>query len=328
MTKLHRIIGCVVVLWHISGCATSIASKHVSFYQQVLFRAGEAGYSNFRIPAIVKSPDGELLAFCEGRGGDGDDFGNIDIVLKRSLDSGLTSGPLEVVLDNGEQQAGNPVPVFDLQDTQLANGPGHGIQLKNGRIVIPGNHTYGNNHEFDFSHVYFSDDHGKSWQMGGSASRHTNESMAVELASGNLMLNMRRIHNSPGPYRGVAISRDGGVSFGETYSDKSLVESQVQASVLRYTLAGPFAKNRLLFSNPASRSERKNMTIRISYDEGRTWPVARSLYTGHSAYSDIVITNDMDIGVLHEADSYQRILFSRFNLEWLSEGKDSLYSNN
>ncbi|MYZ18066.1 sialidase family protein, partial [Streptomyces sp. SID337] len=61
----------------------------------VPFRAGREGYASFRIPAVVTSAAGTVLAFCEGRVGSQADFGNIDIVLKRSADGGRTWGPLQ-----------------------------------------------------------------------------------------------------------------------------------------------------------------------------------------------------------------------------------------
>ncbi|WP_172386029.1 exo-alpha-sialidase [Streptomyces sp. MNP-20] len=77
----------------------------------VPFRAGREGYASFRIPAVVVTHDGSVLAFCEGRVGSQEDFGNIDIVLKRSTDGGRTWGPLQVVGANGTDLAGNPAPV-------------------------------------------------------------------------------------------------------------------------------------------------------------------------------------------------------------------------
>ncbi|MGW0902112.1 sialidase family protein [Streptomyces sp. NPDC002853] len=77
----------------------------------VPFRAGREGYASFRIPAVVLSSSGTLLAFCEGRVGSQEDFGNIDVVLKRSSDGGRTWGPLQVVAQNGTGLAGNPAPV-------------------------------------------------------------------------------------------------------------------------------------------------------------------------------------------------------------------------
>ncbi|MFI6204797.1 exo-alpha-sialidase [Streptomyces sp. NPDC051041] len=77
----------------------------------VPFRAGREGYASFRIPALVATGDGTLLAFCEGRVDSRDDFGHIDIVLKRSTDGGRTWGPLQVAAENGAGLAGNPAPV-------------------------------------------------------------------------------------------------------------------------------------------------------------------------------------------------------------------------
>ncbi len=87
------------------------------------------------------------------------------------------------------------------------------------------------------------------------------------------------------------------------------------------------ARNRLLFSNPASKTDRVKMTVRLSYDDGRTWPVARELHPGPSAYSNPVALPDGSIGCLYERGEkslYEKIAFARFSLEWLSGGKDKL----
>ncbi|MFD8390245.1 exo-alpha-sialidase [Streptomyces sp. NPDC059680] len=77
----------------------------------VPFRAGREGYAAYRIPAVVATRAGTLLAFCEGRAGSAADHGHIDIVLKRSTDGGRTWGPLQVAASNGHDLAGNPAPV-------------------------------------------------------------------------------------------------------------------------------------------------------------------------------------------------------------------------
>ncbi|WP_203417004.1 sialidase family protein [Jiangella ureilytica] len=81
--------------------------------QTVVFESGTEGYDTFRIPAIVRSEAGTLLAFAEGRVGGGGDTGDIDLVLRRSHDNGRTWGPLQVVGDNGLNVFGNPTPVVD-----------------------------------------------------------------------------------------------------------------------------------------------------------------------------------------------------------------------
>jgi hypothetical protein len=90
-------------------------------------------------------------------------------------------------------------------------------------------------------------------------------------------------------------------------------------------LAPKFDRNRLLFSNPASASSRVAMTVRLSYDEGQTWPVSKLLHGAAAAYSSLTVLPDNSIGCLYEAgisSPYETITFARFNLEWLTGGND------
>lgn len=87
-----------------------------------VFANGQDGYRCYRIPAIVRAPDGALLAFAEGRRTDCGDFGDVDLVLRTSGDGGKTWGPLRLVVDYGSAQAGNPAPVFDLTDPRFPGG--------------------------------------------------------------------------------------------------------------------------------------------------------------------------------------------------------------
>ena len=87
-----------------------------------VFVSGTNGYNSFRIPAIIMLPNNELLAFCEGRVKSDNDFGDINIVMKRSTDKGKTWSTLQTIVDNDSLQAGNPAPVVDLQDPAFPNG--------------------------------------------------------------------------------------------------------------------------------------------------------------------------------------------------------------
>ena len=93
------------------------------------------GHKSYRIPAIIRLPDGQLLAFAEGRVNGSNDFGDINIVLKRSSDNGKTWGPISTVVDYDKLQAGNPAPVVDLTDPLFPDG----------RIFLF--YNTGNNHE-------------------------------------------------------------------------------------------------------------------------------------------------------------------------------------
>ncbi|MFB9292607.1 sialidase family protein [Persicitalea jodogahamensis] len=90
--------------------------------ETVVFENGQDGYQCYRIPAIVAAPNGDLLAFAEARRNDCGDFGDVDMVLRRSTDHGKSWGKLELVVDYGDNQAGNPAPVFDLTDPTFPKG--------------------------------------------------------------------------------------------------------------------------------------------------------------------------------------------------------------
>ena len=206
--------------------------------------------------------------------------------------------------------------------TWYATGPGIGIQTTSGGFVIPANHAEAES--VHRSHLILSDDGGQTWKLGASADAGTNESQVVELDNGNLMLNMRNHPPRPDNFRMVATSEDRGRTLSKAAPDAALVEPPAQASLLRLTTSKSHDRNRLLFSNPAS-TRRERMTVRLSYDEGATWPVSRIVHEGPAAYSSLVVLPDNTIGVLFErgaASPYERITFARFTLDWLTDGKD------
>ncbi|MBN1909094.1 MAG: exo-alpha-sialidase, partial [Pirellulales bacterium] len=203
--------------------------------------------------------------------------------------------------------------------TWYATGPGAGIQLRNSRLIIPCDHR-GPDKDGYYSHVIYSDDAGKTWQIGGTARPAVNECEAVELADGRLMLNMRnydRQHHT----RAVATSDDGGLSWSDVTHDPALIEPICQASIRRYSLAsGGRGQNQILFSNPASTTDRERMTVRLSLDEARTWPVARVLHPGPSAYSCLAVLPNGRILCLYECGKkfrYETLTLADFDLAWL-----------
>ena len=160
-----------------------------------------------------------------------------------------------------------------------------------------------------------------------------NECQVVELADGRLLLNMRMQTFRKG-YRGIAYSEDGGETWVDFKHDENLPGPRCQASFIRYTLENGSDKNRLLFSNPLppeppseKRGRRVTLTVRLSYDEGDSWPIKKSLHKGPCAYSCLVILPDGNIGCLYEKGkkrSYEKITFAKFSLEWLTDGEDKL----
>ncbi len=351
-----------------------------------LFIKGADGYHTYRIPSLIVTKKGTLLAFCEGRKGGRSDSGNIDMMLKRSEDGGATWSGQQIVWDDGANTCGNPCPVVDRttgtiwllmtwnlgsdresaiidlksKDTRrvfvtsstddgktwakpkeitaaakkpewtwYATGPCTGIQLEKGphkgRLLIPCDHIEASTKKY-YSHVIYSDDHGKTWKLGGSTpTDQVNECQVVELADGRLMLNMRNYFRAK-KNRAVSTSSDGGMTWSKIYRDAALPEPRCQASFIRYSLASDGSKNRLLFSNPAHTDSRVNMTVKLSYDEGRTWPVTKTLHAGPAAYSCLAVLGDGRIACLYEAGQnspYETITFERFSLRWLTDSKDN-----
>jgi sialidase-1 len=202
--------------------------------------------------------------------------------------------------------------------TWYATGPGNGIQLRNGRLVVPCDHSTRQGEQF--AHVIYSDDHGATWHIGGVAAGKTNESAVAELRGGDLLLNMRNYHG--GNRRAVQRSHDGGLTWSPLEFDATLVEPVCQASLVAALPAGKQSHGRLLFSNPAA-TTRTHLTVRLSKDDGRTWSASRLVEEGPSGYSSLAVLRDGTAGLLYERgerDPYERIAFAHFPIAWV-EGK-------
>ena len=137
------------------------------------------------------------------------------------------------------------------------------------------------------------------------------------------MLNMRSYDRSR-KTRQAAISEDGGLTWKEQRFDETLIEPICQAAIHRHAWSGHTNRSVILFSNPASTSRRVNMTVRATFDEGRTWPVSRVLNPGPSAYSDLAVLANRQIACLYEdgqEHADQMILFANFPLDSLKKPK-------
>ncbi len=384
------------VLLGLAIISTGAALRAQALFEQTeLFVGGQDDYNTYRIPALLCTKSGTVLAFTEGRRDVVKDGGPTDIVLKRSLGnegkwtpSYIPQGegrdrhntmmwlPLQVVFRSTHGEAYmNPVPVIDQTDgtifllvnlypqpykdenaaiwlvkstdegatwstpveiTQETGrheiGPGVGIQLRSGRLAVQ-----------VYDGIIFSDDHGKSWKPGGVAPGDWNETQVVELVDGSLLFSRRKY-----PSRSIMFSKDEGRSWSQPIADSDLPDPDCQGSMIRYTREDEgYSKNRLLFANPVSGAigvglvpsdprGRFNVTVRLSYDEGKTWPVAKLIRKGPGAYSSMTILPDGSIGILFETgetygsfvDHYGRLNFARFTLAWLTDGKDYLEKSN
>ena len=126
--------------------------------ESVIFRSGEEGYSNYRIPSLITTKSGSLLAFCEARKDHRGDSGNIDLVVKRSTDGGKTWSPPLIVWDAGDHTAGNPCPVIDQRTGRIINIVCWNLATDHGRDLHAGTSV-------DTRRVYqtHSDDDGLTW---------------------------------------------------------------------------------------------------------------------------------------------------------------------
>ena len=334
-----------------------------------IFEGGKEGYQCFRIPAVVATKKGALLAFAEGRKNGCSDTGSIDLVMKKSTDGGKTWGQLELLWHDEGNTCGNPSPVVDRttgdifllstwnlgtdhesdiiaqksKDTRrvfviksendgdswsspkeitsevklpnwtwYATGPGSGIQILGGkykdRLVIASDHIEAVTKKY-YSHTIYSDDHGATWELGGSTPfDQVNECEVVELSNHRLMLNMRNYDRQMSS-RQLAYSDDGGESWRDMHHHESLIEPICQASTLRLDFEDQVY---VLFANPADTKERVNMTIRGSSDDGKSWPMVKQIFAGPSAYSDLTPIDGKNIGILYEGgykSAYQGIIW-------------------
>lgn len=226
--------------------------------------------------------------------------------------------------------------IIDGDDT-FVPGPGVSIRTRAGRLVVPGYtniYTAGRERVTSHSRVVYSDDHGQTWQLGQPVPYEgSNESQVVELSDGSLLINCRVQAKDPDKHPGcrvMSVSRDGGETWGEPRLAPELREAPCQGGFVRYDPVGH--GRRLLFSNPdATLAEpattRHRMTVRLSDDEGASWPVAGLVHAGPSVYSCPARLPDGTIGLLYESGEttrHERIRFARFDLDWLTERRDHL----
>jgi sialidase-1 len=255
------------------------------------------------------------------------------VFYMRSVDDGNTfSTPVEITSALDSLKKEYPWRV-------AATGPGHGIQLSNGRLLVPvwlALGTKGNGHAPSEAATIYSDDNGTTWHAGEIAVPDTpqfpspNETTAVELADGRVMLNVR----SPAMEhrRVIVISKDGATNWSAPRFQQDLPDPICFASLVRFSTVKTGGKNRLLFSNPDNvtrtdgkdlvNKDRKNLTVRLSHDEGGTWPIKKTIDAGPSGYSDLAVLPDGTILCYYEAGAPSRFLkLARFNLDWLTSDR-------
>ena len=392
MRYIHILIG-----FFILGLSLSIPASGVEPFldKTNLFQAGQDGIALYRIPGIVVTAKGTLLAYCEARKTGRSDWGDIELRLRRSVDGGKTwSDPQKIGSYNASLQKNpvavqqnlnpsnsltmnNPLAVVDQQTGSilflycveyahcfvmrseddgktfsspaditstfegfhrnydwkvLATGPGHGIQMKNGRLIVPvwlSTGTGSTAHRPSCVSTIYSDDHGKTWLCGEIIASDPNppnpsESAVVQLSDGRVLLNIR--NESKDLRRGYSISPDGTTKWSAFVFDTNLPDPVCMASLIKIKNNSQNEKNNVLFSNlnNGENHDRKNLTIRMSSDDCKTWPVKKTLEAGRSGYSDLTVNSSGNIFCFYERGSSKpedgdsfTLTLAKFNAEWL-----------
>ena len=201
----------------------------------------------------------------------------------------------------------------------FAPAPGNGINLMDGTLVMP---TQGRDATgLPFSNFMWSRDHGKSWTLSSPARDNTTECSVAELKNGSLMLNIRDNRNrkdkSKTNGRAVSVTEDMGKTWRVHSSDHgALPEPVCMASLISHDLKD--GRRVLFFSNPNSKYKREKMTVRMSLDQGKTWPKSILLDQKGGAYSSLAMVDDRTLGILYESSVadmvFQKIKLSEFGL--------------
>ena len=279
---------------------------------------GTSSSTGFGDAAIIKANSGKLVALYVGGPGFFNSTPTVPIrsYISTSSDNGVTwSAPRDIT--SQIYGAGCADPVRAAWQGSFF-GSGHQLTLRNGRLMaviavrepsVSGIQNY----------AVYSDDEGETWSVSKRALSGGDEAKVVELNDGSILMSVRTSGN-----RLWTKSTDGGVTWGAKNSWPEIWGNACDADIIRYTSTKDgFDKNRILHTLPNA-SDRTNVTMWVSYDEGSTWPVKRSIAAGQSAYSSVTILPDGTIGVYLEEDGSipYKMYFLNYSLEWLTNGAD------
>ncbi|HEY1021668.1 MAG TPA: sialidase family protein [Flavisolibacter sp.] len=364
------------------ACSPSRQASAVTADEHIVVFEPDSVYTSTRIPALVVTPKGTLLAFCEGRIGSASDWADMNLLARRSTDGGKTWEPIQIIDTKKGAPVGNPTPIVDEKGNihllyqkdyaeafytwsdddgktwkkaedittvfdqfrsdykwnVVAPGPGHGIQLKNGRLLASvwlansAKTVPRRSHGPSCVATVYSDDGGKTWNRGAivadssAAISNPNESQPVQLPDGTVLLSIR----NPGKMkrRAFSASPDGSSNWSDVRYAEELFDPTCMASIVALTGKKNTGKPAILFVNPDSRNiekhPRRNLTAKMSYDGGYTWPVQKVLNSGPSGYSDLAVGKDGTVYCLYETNTVGKnfnysLVLKTFNRDWLTK---------
>lgn len=297
----------------------------------------EGGDAPIRVgnPCAIVERSGNCVHLLFTRGG------GECLFYTRSTDDGKTWSELVTTSDVPEQKEYSETSFlkgFGGSPVRIGAGPVHGIQTKDGRLIAPS--YVGRTIEGESrggSCIIFSDDGGKTWKAGGlipfDPELRTGECTVAQKSDGSLLMNMRT--SAPGfygiGYRSVSTSTDRGATWSKPVLDKNLPGPGCQGSMIRLN------EKEILFLNPAVHRKggfqirsRRNLTLRLSQDEGHTWPCSRVINKELAGYSDLAVTKEGKILCIFEngeKDYCEKISIVQVDREWLLAGRDAQRAN-
>ncbi len=296
----------------VPSCADLIGNRNINI---VMRRSKNNGKTFTPIETIIDLPEGESASdpsmIVDRQTGDIFLFYNymnhnnsnksFRFCVAKSCDNGKTwSEPTDITSQISK-------PEWEADFKFITSG--RGIQSEEGTLL----HTLVNIQKG--GRVFGSNNHGKSWFVIDTKITPFDESKIVELANKDLMINSRVAGQ---PYRTVHISNNGGKSWTHK-TDSSLIDPVCNASIIRYTSRKYKLHDKILiFANNKDKEHRKNLTVRISFDDGNTWSEGKTIYRGSSAYPTLTVLKNGDIALLFEADGYTKNIFVSFPLKMLS----------
>ncbi|MCF3109650.1 glycoside hydrolase [Niabella sp. CC-SYL272] len=343
------------------ACSTRLQSGAVQTV--TVFEPGVV-YKSTRIPALVYTKQGSLLAFCEGRIGTASDWADMHLVMRRSTDGGKSWEPVIIIDSMKGGPAGNPTPIVGADGTihllyqrdyaegfytcstddgktwsksvnitatynafrsdynwkVLAPGPGHGIQLKNGRLLSAvwlansSRLTPRRSHSPSCVATIYSDDYGKTWERGAIIAdsslkiSNPNESMPVQLSDGSVLMSIRNPSKQQRRAFSSSVTGTGGWTAAQFADD--LFDPTCMAPIIALPTLKPQGKPALLFVNPDSRDiekhPRRNLSAKLSFDEGASWSFNKVIDAGPSGYSDLAVDKKGTVYCLYESASKDR----------------------
>lgn len=213
----------------------------------------------------------------------------------------------EVITNQIKNPAWNGIFAASGEGIQLTTGPHAGRLLQ--QYVVEDNGG-------EYAASAYSDDNGATWQMGSLVGPGMNENKTVQLSNGNVLLDVRGA-----PERLLATSTDGGQTYSQPVANADLPDPSDNGSIIRYAPNAPANSPQsqwLLESNNDSSSTRGNLVVKLSCDDGQTWPVTRVVEPGSAGYSTLTNLPGGGFGLLYERNNYTEMTYTSFGPQWVA----------